>query len=170
MTPSRRPGPNPPSRSGLDGSTMTLAASNRQFSPKPWQASQAPYGLLKENERGSICGTLAPHSVQASFWEKSRSEPLTTATITSPSASSPAVAIEASAAILIPGLPGDGRPALRSCDSCGGPARSLVERAKTPSMRARTKSRRAQLFEFLLVFTFTSAHDRSQNHDAIARA
>ena len=59
------------------------------------QTSHAPYGLLKENDRGSSACTLLPHCGQAFFWEKSLASPFTTATITSPSASFDAVAMEA---------------------------------------------------------------------------
>src|SRR5690348_12983671 len=62
-------GPRPPSNSGLDGSAITLAGSKLHWLPSPWHSSHAPYGLLNENERGSSCGTLVPHSVQASFCE-----------------------------------------------------------------------------------------------------
>ena len=72
--------------------------------PKPLQASQAPNGLLKENERGSSCGMLAPQSGQASFCEYSRSAPFTTATVTNPSASLVAVTTEASRRFSISGL------------------------------------------------------------------
>ena len=41
--------------------------SNAQVLPSPLQFSHAPKGLLNEKERGSSCGTLAPHSGQASF-------------------------------------------------------------------------------------------------------
>ena len=41
---------------------MTLAGSKLQRLPRPWHVSQAPNGLLKENDRGSSCGTLAPQS------------------------------------------------------------------------------------------------------------
>src|SRR5579872_3560941 len=63
------PGPSPPSNKGLEGSTMTFAASKLQVLPSPWQVSQAPNGLLKEKERGSSCGTLVPQLGQASFCE-----------------------------------------------------------------------------------------------------
>ena len=55
--------------SGFDRSAMTFAGSNVHLLPSPWHSSHAPYGLLNENERGSSCGTLVPHSVQASFCE-----------------------------------------------------------------------------------------------------
>src|SRR5689334_5672598 len=61
------PGPRPPSRSGLEGSAITLAGSNDHVLPSPWHSSQAPYGLLKEKDRGSNWGMLVPHSVHASF-------------------------------------------------------------------------------------------------------
>src|ERR1700683_5167998 len=67
------PGPNPPSSSGREGSTIILAGSKLHLLPRPWQVSHAPKGLLKENERGSSWGTLAPQSGQASFWEYRRS-------------------------------------------------------------------------------------------------
>src|SRR5438034_11306373 len=58
----------PPS-SGLAGLAMILSGSNIHKLPRPWQRSQAPNWLLKLNDRGSSCGTLAPHSGQASFRE-----------------------------------------------------------------------------------------------------
>ena len=72
--------------------------------PSPWHSSQAPYGLLKENDRGSSCGMLAPHSMQASFCEYSRSSPFTTAISTSPLASLVAVSMEASRRFSMPGF------------------------------------------------------------------
>src|SRR5229473_3804774 len=63
------PGPSAPSSSGREGSTITLDGSKLQRLPKPLQDSHAPNGLLKENERGSSCGTLAPQFGQASFTE-----------------------------------------------------------------------------------------------------
>ncbi len=98
------PGPSPPSSSGLPGSTITLAASKPHLFPNPEQTSQAPNGLLKEKDRGSSCGTLAPQSGQASFCEYNFSAPFTTATVTSPSASLVAVVIEASSRFSISGL------------------------------------------------------------------
>ncbi len=59
----------PPSRSGLERSAMILEESKDHLLPRPLHSSQAPKGLLNENERGSSWGTLAPHSGQASFWE-----------------------------------------------------------------------------------------------------
>src|ERR1035438_5304334 len=70
-------GPRPPSSRGLAPSTITFAGSNVQVLPNPWHCSQAPYGLLNENERGSSCGMLAPHSMHASFCEYKRSSPFT---------------------------------------------------------------------------------------------
>src|SRR5215831_13197904 len=63
------PGPSPPSSNGFEKSTTTLPGSKVHRLPRPEQVSHAPYGLLKENERGSSWGTLVPHSVQASFCE-----------------------------------------------------------------------------------------------------
>src|ERR1700686_228110 len=78
------PIPSAPSSSGFDGSTITFAGSQLQRLPSPVQVSQAPNGLLNENDRGSSCGTLDPHSGHTSLLEYRRSGPLTTATSTSP--------------------------------------------------------------------------------------
>src|SRR5947209_641009 len=63
------PGPRAPSSKGLDGSAITLRGSKIQVLPTPLQVSQAPYGLLKENDRGSSWGMLVPSLGQASFSE-----------------------------------------------------------------------------------------------------
>src|SRR5580704_2270454 len=68
-------GPNPPSRGGWPGSAITLSAAKARVLPRREQSSHAPYGLLKENERGSSSGTLVPHSTHASFREYRRSSP-----------------------------------------------------------------------------------------------
>src|ERR1700722_2976630 len=62
-------GPMPPSSNGFVASAMTLPGSNAQVLPIPEHSSQAPYGLLKEKERGSSSGTLVPHSTHASLRE-----------------------------------------------------------------------------------------------------
>src|SRR6266446_8744262 len=98
------PGPNPPSNSGRDQSTMILAGSKSYFEPRPLHAGQAPYGELKLNDRGSSCGTEMPHSGQASFSEKTCSLPLTTATATRPCASFNAVSMDCPSRAAIPGL------------------------------------------------------------------
>src|ERR1035441_10544910 len=98
------PGPRPPSNSGLALSAITLARSKVHLLPSPWHSSQAPYGLLKENERGSNCGILAPHSVHASFCEYRRSSPLTTTISTRPPASLVAVSMDASRRFSMPGF------------------------------------------------------------------
>ena len=98
------PGPRPPSNNGFDASTITFPASKFHLLPKPWHVSHAPYGLLKENERGSISGTLVPQFGHADFCEYSRSSPSTTATITSPSAIFMAVASDVSRRCSMPGF------------------------------------------------------------------
>ncbi len=80
------PGPSAPSRSGFDASQITFTGSNAQVLPTPLHVSQAPYGLLKENDRGSSCGMLVPSFGQASFSEYSCSGPSITDTTTKPSA------------------------------------------------------------------------------------
>src|SRR5512143_2170404 len=81
------PIPSAPSSMGFDGSTITFAGSQLQRLPSPVHVSHAPKGLLNENDRGSSCGTLEPHSGHANFCEYNRSGPSTCATRTSPSAS-----------------------------------------------------------------------------------
>src|SRR5579884_1909137 len=80
------PGPSPPSSRGFEGSAITFTGSKAHVFPTPRQDSHAPYGLLKENERGSSCGMLVPSFGHASFSEYNRSGPSTTATTTSPPA------------------------------------------------------------------------------------
>src|ERR1039457_1591301 len=94
--PEPAPAPRPPSKSGLAVSAITLAASKLHLLPSPWHSSQAPYGLLKENDRGSNCGILVPHSTHASFCEYRRSSPLTTTISTRPLGSLAAVSMDAS--------------------------------------------------------------------------
>ena len=53
--------------------TITFAGSKLHVLPMPVHVSHAPNGLLKENERGSNCGTLVPHSGHANFCEYKRS-------------------------------------------------------------------------------------------------
>ena len=68
-TSSRRPARGRRRAAASMGSAITLAGSKAHLLPSPWHSSQAPYGLLNENERGSSCGMLVPHSVHASFCE-----------------------------------------------------------------------------------------------------
>ena len=89
-----RPVAMPPSSNGLPASAMTLSGSKSQRLPRPLHVSQAPYGLLNENERGSRAGTLAPHRVQASFSEYIFSAPPISTTTTRPPAILVAVRIE----------------------------------------------------------------------------
>ena len=60
------PGPSPPSSNGFDQSTITLPGSKSYLLPSPLHSLHAPYIELNENDRGSSCGTLMPHSGQAS--------------------------------------------------------------------------------------------------------
>src|SRR5260370_37639962 len=78
------PGPSAPSSSGLDQSMMILAGSKSYLLPKPWHSGQAPYTLLKENDRGSSAGMLMPQSGQATRAEQSYSSAPTTASCTRP--------------------------------------------------------------------------------------
>ena len=48
----------------------TSSGSTSKVEPSPVHSGHAPYGLLKENVRGSISGKLIPQSVQANFSEK----------------------------------------------------------------------------------------------------
>ena len=99
---------------------------------------------MNENDRGSSCGTLVPHSVQASFCEYSRSSPLTTTISTRPLASLVAVSMEASSRFSIPGFTSSRSTTtsmvwfLRLSSGIS----SSSERS-TPSMRARTNPCRA---------------------------
>ena len=164
------PGPRPPSSSGLEGSTITLAGSNAHLLPSPWHSSQAPYGLLNENERGSSCGTLVPHSVQASFCEYRRSSPFTTAISTSPPASLVAVSMDASRRFSIPGFTSS-----RSTTTSMVWFLPLVERdlfVERPQHAVDARAHEAlprQLLQVLLVFALAPAHDRRQHHDAVFR-
>ena len=54
------PGPSAPSSSGFEASQITFTASKAHVLPTPLHVSHAPYGLLKEKERGSSCGMLVP--------------------------------------------------------------------------------------------------------------
>src|ERR1700761_4448166 len=63
------PGPSAPSSNGFDQSLMTFAGSKSYLLPSPLHSGQAPYMLLKENDRGSRTGTLVPHSGHASLEE-----------------------------------------------------------------------------------------------------
>src|SRR5947209_8239392 len=67
--PEPEPGPRPPSSSGFDQSRITLAGSKSYLLPRPLHSRHAPYMELNENDLGSSCGTLMPHSGQASFAE-----------------------------------------------------------------------------------------------------
>src|SRR6266478_6245758 len=67
--PDAEPGPRPPSSRGFDQSTITLPGSKSYLLPKPLHSLQAPYIELKENDRGSSCGTLIPHSGHANVAE-----------------------------------------------------------------------------------------------------
>src|SRR6185369_15773497 len=98
------PIPSAPSSKGFEGSTITFDGSQLQRLPSPVHVWQAPNGLLNENDRGSNCGTLDPHSGHASFCEYKRSGPSTCATSTSPPASLVAVSIDASSRFSTSGL------------------------------------------------------------------
>src|SRR3954466_14525936 len=67
--PEEEPGPKPPSSSGFDQSTTTFAGSKSYLLPSPLHSLHAPYIELNENDRGSSCGTLMPHSGHANVAE-----------------------------------------------------------------------------------------------------
>ena len=132
-------------------------------------AGHAPYGELKLNERGSSCGTEMPHSLQASFSEKTCSVPSTTETVTKPCASLSA------ACQRLREPPGDAGLHQQAIDDdfdgvilAPVEARRIVERIKRAvDARAREAGAR-QFLEFLAVFAFAAAHDRREDHDAVA--
>ena len=84
-------------------SGMTRLGSISRLEPRPVQAGQAPYGLLKLKVRGAISPRLIPQYTQAKCSENSDSSPSTTFTRTTPAPSLRAVSTEsASRAALAP--------------------------------------------------------------------
>ena len=75
-------------------SGTTRSGSISCVEPRPWQAGQAPCGLLNEKMRGWISGSEMPHATQANFSEKVSVGPSTSSTSMSPSARRAAVSTE----------------------------------------------------------------------------
>ena len=73
--------------------TMRSGSISR-VAPRPWQAGQAPCGLLNEKTRGWISGSEMPQCTQANFSLKVSVGPSASSTSTRPSASWAAVSTE----------------------------------------------------------------------------
>ncbi len=75
-------------------SGTTRSGSISCVEPRPWQAGQAPCGLLNEKMRGWISGMEMPHARQANFSEKVSLGPSASSTSMRPSDRRAAVSME----------------------------------------------------------------------------
>ncbi len=73
---------------------ITRLGSISSLAPRPSHSSQAPCGVLNENERGSSVGKLKPSSTHANDSLSVKDSPSTTCSTTTPSASLRAVSSE----------------------------------------------------------------------------
>ena len=140
--------------------------------PRPWQAGQAPCGVLKQKMRGSISGSEMPQWTQANFSLKVsvRASSPASSTSTRPSARAAAVSTESVSRRLQPLLhdepvDDDGDVVLELLVEVD----VLLELAHLAVDLDAREAVGAQLLEELAVLALAPAHDRGDDAEARAR-
>ncbi len=148
---------------------MIFAASKLQVLPSPWQVSQAPNGLLKENDRGSSCGMLVPQFGAGQFLRVKLFFPVYDRDGDQP--------VRQLASGFDRGFQAFFRTGLQwqtIDDYFDGVVLALVERdffverAKRAVHAGAHESLAEEFFEILFVFALAAAYDRREDHDALA--